>query len=172
MDYKEAASYWVEKDENAVRMDRDALWIRIEKFISAHNTCALAAGYCDFVRCTPIEYNFKDDKFWMLSEGGLKFRSLEHNKNVCLSIYDSYTDFGQLCGMQISGIAEVVEPWTDEYMDLLAFKKIPAQNLKKLPTTLYLIKVTPTRIDFLCSEFKKLGFDPRQHLYLSNSDAE
>jgi len=169
VDYKDAASYWVEKDEKAVRMDRDALWIQIEKFISAHNTCALATGYCDFVRCTPIEYNFKDNKFWLLSEGGLKFRSLEHNKNVCLSIYDSYTGFGQLCGMQISGIAEVVDPWTDVYMDLLAFKKIPAENLKKRSDALYLIKVTPTCIDFLCSEFKKLGFDPRQHLCLSNS---
>lgn len=103
----------------------------------------------------------------MLSEGGLKFRGLEGNKNVCLAIYDGYRGFGQLGGMQISGIAELVEPWTGEYMDLLAFKKIPAENLKKLKTPLYLIKVTPTRIDFLCSEFKKLGFDSRQYLCLS-----
>lgn len=170
MDYKKAASYWVEKDEKAVQMDRDALWIQIEKFIRAHNTCALATAYGDFVRCTPIEYNYKDKKFWMLSEGGLKFCALERNKNVCLSIYESYTGFSQLCGMQITGTAELVEPWTGEYMDLLTFKKIPAENLKKLPGTLNLIKVTPTRIDFLCSEFKKLGFDPRQYLNLSNSN--
>jgi nitroimidazol reductase NimA-like FMN-containing flavoprotein (pyridoxamine 5'-phosphate oxidase superfamily) len=169
VDYKEAASYWTEKDEKAVRMDRDALWAEIEKFISAHNTCALATGCGDFVRCTPIEYSYKDKKFWMISEGGLKFRALEHNKNVCLAIYDSYTGFAQLCGMQITGAAEVVEPWTGEYMDLLAFKKISAENLKKLPAALYLVKVTPWRIDFLCSEFKKRGFDPRQHLCLSNA---
>lgn len=108
----------------------------------------------------------------MLSEGGLKFHGLEGNKNVCLAIYDSYTGFGQLGGMQISGIAELVEPWTDEYMELLALKKIAAENLKKLPTTLYLIKVTPTRIDFLYSKFKNLGFDSRQHLCLSNDDDE
>ncbi len=172
MDYKKAASYWIEKDKKAARMDHDELLLQIEKFIIAHNTCAMATGSGDFVRCTPIEYNYKDGVFWMLSEGGLKFRGLEDNKNVSLAIYDSYTGLGQLGGMQITGTAELVEPWTEEYMELLAFKKIPAEKLKKLPVTMNLIKVTPTRIDFLCSEFKSLGYDPRQNLYLSNSVAE
>lgn len=167
MDYKKAASYWIEKDENAVRMDDNVLLARMEKFIKEHNTCALATGCGDFVRCTPIEYNYKDGRFWLLSEGGLKFLGLEGNKNVCLAIYDSYTGFGQVSGMQVTGTAELVEPWTNEYIDLLEFKKIPVQNMKKHSVTLYLIKITPNRIDFLCSEFKKLGFDPRQHLCLS-----
>lgn len=166
MDYNKAASYWIEKDKKAVKMDRDTLLAKIEKFIMAHNTCALATGCGKFVRCTPIEYNYKDGRLWMLSEGGLKFRGLKDNKNVCIAIYDSYTGFGQLGGMQITGTAELIEPWTDEYMDLLAFKKIPAENLKKLPVTMYLIKVTPICIDFLCSKFKNLGFDSRQHLCL------
>jgi hypothetical protein len=164
MDYKKAASYWTEKDALAVRLDPDLLLNEMEKFILAHNTCALATGCGDFVRCTPIEYNYKDRKFWMFSEGGLKFQALENNKNVCLAIYDHYVGFGQLGGMQISGTAEIVEPWTDEYMDLLAFRKIPVENMKRLPVTMHLIKITPDRIDFLCSEFKKNGVDPRQHL--------
>ncbi|MDP4090321.1 MAG: pyridoxamine 5'-phosphate oxidase family protein [Bacillota bacterium] len=172
MDYKKAASYWIEKDEKAVRMERGVLLTQIEKFIMEHNTCALATGCGDFIRCTPLEYSYKDGSFWLLSEGGLKFRGLEANKNVCLAIYDGYTGFQQLSGMQITGTAKLVEPWTDEYMDLLAFKKLSAQNLKKLPVTLYLIKVIPACIDFLCSEFTKLGFDPRQHLCISNGDAE
>lgn len=32
--------------------------------------------------------------------------------------------------MQITGTTELVESWTGEYMDLLAFKKIFAENLK------------------------------------------
>ncbi len=170
MDYKKAAYYWAEKDAKASPMDRDALLAEIEKFIMAHNTCALATGFGDFVRCTPIEYNYKDGRFWLFSEGGMKFRALEDNKNVCLAIYDGYVGPGQLGGMQIAGTAELVEPWTGEYMDLLAFKKIPVESMKKLPDVMYLIKVTPVCIDFLCSEFKKSGFASRQHLCLS-SDA-
>lgn len=170
MDYKKAAYYWDERDNGAARMDPEALLVQVEKFILAHNTCALATGCGDFIRCTPIEYNYKEGKFWLFSEGGLKFLALEGNKNVCLAIYDSYKGFGDLGGMQISGTAEIVEPWTSEYMELLNLKKIPAENLKKLPYELYLIKITPTSIDFLCSEFKKHGYDARQHLSLSSND--
>lgn len=170
MDYKKAASYWVEKDAKAAAMDRDELFKEIEKFIRAHNTCALATGYGDFIRCTPIEYNYKDGLFWLFSEGGLKFKALENNKKVCLAIYDSYVAFGKVSGMQISGTAEIVEPWTDKYMELLSFKNISAESLKKLQITMYLIKITPDRIDFLCSEFKRLGFDSRQHLTFSEVD--
>lgn len=164
MDYKKAADYWAEKDQKAVRMDPDALFDRIEKFIKAHNTCALATGWGYFVRCTPIEYNYKDGIFWIFSEGGLKFHGLEKNKNVCLAIYDDYQGFNQLNGMQVTGSAEVVEPWTEEYLELLTFKKISAESLKKLSIDLYLIKIKPSCIDFLSSDFTKLGFDPRQQL--------
>jgi len=172
MDYKRAASYWIDKDKKADRMEDNGLRIEIEKFIAAHNTCALATGCGDFIRCTPVEYNYKDRKFWVFTEGGLKFRGLEGNKNVCLAIYDSYTGFGQLGGMQITAAAEIVEPWTEEYMDLLRFKQISAENLKKRSEPLYLIKITPTRIDFLSSEFQNRGFNPRQQLSLSDGDAE
>ena len=166
MNYNKAASYWEEKDAQTVQLDRDALLTKIDEFIMAHNTCALATGCGNFVRCTPIEYNYKDGKFWMLSEGGLKFHALEENKNVCLAIYDSYAGFGKLGGMQVTGTAELIEPWSVEYLDLLAFKKISAESLKKLPQTMYLIKITPLHIDFLWSGFKKLGFDSRQHITL------
>ena len=172
MDYQKAASYWSEKDSQAVRLDREALLAEIEKFIITHNTCALATGSGDFVRCTPIEYSYKDGKLWLLSEGGLKFIALEGNKNVSLAIFDAYTSFSQLGGMQISGTAELVEPWSEEYMNLLQFKKLSAENLKKLPQTLYLIKITPSQIDFLWSEFKRIGYDSRQHLCFSNGDTE
>ena len=100
----------------------------------------------------------------------MKFKALENNKKVSLAIYDSYVGFGKVSGMQVSGTAEIIEPLTDEYMELLRFKNISVENLKKLQITMYLIKITPLRIDFLCSEFKKLGFDSRQHLTFSTGD--
>jgi len=172
MDYEQAASYWEEKDSRSVKMERGALLAVMEEFIAAHNTCALATGCGTFVRCTPIEYSYLNGKFWMLSEGGLKFRALAGNSNVCLAIFDPYSGFGALGGMQVTGTAEMVEPWSGEYLQLLAFKKLSAENLKRLPHTLYLIRVTPERIDFLWSKFKKLGYDPRQQLTFGSTDAE
>lgn len=164
MDYDKAASYWEEKDHSSVKMNRNDLLAAMEKFIETHNTCALATGSSDFVRCTPIEYSYLGGKFWMISEGGLKFRALKNNKNVCLAVFEPYEGFGKLAGMQVSGTARLVEPMTREYLDLLAFKKIPVESLEKLPHELNVICVTPVRIDFLWSEFKKLGYDSRQSL--------
>jgi len=164
MDYEKAESYWQEKDAKTVSMEQVALLAEMKKFILAHNTCALATGFGEFVRCTPIEYSFMDEKFWMLSEGGLKFHALKNNKNVCIAIYDPYDGFGKLGGMQITGTAKMIEPMSEEYLSLLAFKKIPVESLKKLPHELHLVCVTPSRVDFLWSEFKKLGYDSRQHL--------
>lgn len=171
MDYEKAASLWEEKDATSKKMDRVALWTEMEKFIQGHNTCALATGYGDFVRCTPIEYNFKDGKFWLLSEGGLKFRALQHNSNVCLAIFDPYVGFGKLGGMQVTGTAAIAEPMSKDYLDILALKGIPVSGLKKLPHEIHLIRIVPERIDFLWSEFKKLGYDSRQFLTFPASDS-
>ncbi|WP_341465119.1 hypothetical protein [Hydrogenoanaerobacterium saccharovorans] len=92
---------------------------------------------------------------------------MSENNNVSLAIYDSYKGFDTLAGMQVTGKAEVVEMWSDEYLNMLSFKRIPAEALKKKENPLYLIKIIPTRIDYLCSEFKKRGFSPRQHIDFS-----
>lgn len=164
MDYEKAAVYWEEKDKEAVQMDREELWKAMRQFIDVHNTCALACGGGRSIRCTPIEYVYKDGCFWMLSEGGLKFRALKENDNVCIAIYDDYEGFGKLAGMQVTGTAEIVEPWSAEYLELLSYKHIKPEKLKKLPCTMHLIKIRPERIDFLCSQFQKDGYDSRQHL--------
>jgi hypothetical protein len=164
MDYEKAASYWEEKDAGEKKMERGELLAEIESFLTAHNTCALATGCGDFVRCTPIEYAWRGGKFWLFSEGGLKFRGLQKNRNVCLAVFDSYGGFGNLGGMQITGTAELVEPWSPEYLAAAEFKKIPVESLRRLEHPMYLICVAPSRIDFLSSALRRRGFGARQHL--------
>lgn len=163
-EFEEAAGYWKKKDAAGKKMDRETLTAAMEMYIQAHNTCALATGAGTFVRCTPIEYSWHDGAFWMFSEGGMKFAALEQNRNVCLAIYDAYDGFDNLGGMQASGEAELVEPYCEEYAAAAAAKKIPLESLKKLPSPMHLIKVTPKHIDFLSSAFQKQGFDCRQSM--------
>ena len=101
----------------------------------------------------------------MFSEGGRKFIGLEKNSHVCLAIYDKYDGFGNLRSLQGTGIAAMVEPFSEEYNAHAAFKKIPLDALKKLPSPMNLICVTPTRIDALFSDFKKDGYSVRQVLH-------
>lgn len=162
-EYKAAANHWIEKDAVSKKMPANQLWSAIENYIQANNTCALATGSGSFIRCTPIEYAWHDSAFWMFSEGGQKFVGLEKNKLVCLAIYDRYDGFGKLKGLQVSGKAEIVEPFSIEYIHAAEWKKIPVDALKKLPFIMNLIKITPTEIEFLNSDFKEEGYDSRQH---------
>lgn len=161
-DYKKAAEYWKVKDEQNTKMDKASLLKAMDEYIFANDTCALATGSSTFVRCTPIEYTYHNGAFWMFTEGGEKFIGLEDNKNVCIAIYDKYDGFHNLKGMQIMGIADVIEPFSKEYIVAAEFKKIPIEALKKLPKPMNLIKVLPKHIDFLNSDFKKSGFSSRQ----------
>ena len=138
-------------------MPEEQLKKAVDDYILANNTCTLATGFGEFVRCTPIEYIYHDGTFWMFSEGGEKFHALEHNKNVCIAIYDKYEGFGKLKGLQATGVAQIIEPFSEEYIAAAKFKKIPIEALKKLPQPMYLIRVVPVKVEFLNSDFKKEG---------------
>ena len=165
-DYEAAARYWTDRDAKANKMPEDELMTHMENFVKAHNTCALATGCDGFVRCTPIEYNYVKGAFYMFSEGGLKFMALRDNKNVSMAIYDEYSGFGNLSGLQIQGTAEMVQAGTDEYFQMMDHKKLPRDAFYKMERPMHLIKVTPQSMDYLNSELKKLGYDSRQHLEL------
>lgn len=169
-EYEAAARYWEEKDAASVKVERDVLWHMAEEYILANNTCALATGAGDYVRCTPIEYSWHEGSFWMFSEGGKKFIGLQKNPHVCLAIFDRYEGFGKLHGMQVMGLAELVEPFSEAYNAHAAWKKIPLETLRKLPSPMHLIRVRPARIDCLFSEFKNLGCSPRQTLLLDEKE--
>ena len=164
-----AARYWDEKDAGSVKLDKAKLQAMIEDYIQRGNTCALATGAGDYVRCTPIEYSYHDGCFWMFSEGGKKFIGLAENDHVCLAIYDKYEGFGKLRGVQVMGRAELVEPFSDAYNAHAAFKNIPLAALRKLSNPMHLIRIYPTQIDCLFSEFKDLGCAPRQTLVLEEA---
>ena len=158
--YKDAAQYWDKKE--SIPMPKAELKKAVYDYIKANNTGALATGAGDYVRCTPIEYGFHDDKFWMFSEGGKKFVGLETNPNVCLAIFDKYDGFGNLKSLQVMGKAELVEPFSAAYNAHAEYKKISLTALEKLPTPMNLICVTPTEINALFSDFKKDGYGSRQ----------
>lgn len=166
-----AAEYWEKKDAAGAAVDREALQKRLEEYILANNTCALATGSGAYVRCTPIEYSYHDGVFWMFSEGGKKFIGLADNPNVCLAIYDKYEGFGKLHGMQVMGRAELIEPFSETYVAHANCKKIPLDFLKKMESPMHLICVHPVQIDCLFSDFKELGGTARQTLVVDADEA-
>ena len=160
----EAESYWTSREAESKRMPEGELRTAIEAFLASHNTCALACGAGDFVRCTPLEYAYRDGAFWIFSEGGLKFRALRRNANVSLAVFEPYSGFGGLESAQVTGTAAIVDPNDPAFAQAAAEKGIPADMLDRMRSRLHLIKVVPSRIDYLCSALKERGYDPRQWL--------
>ncbi len=145
-------------------MPRDALREKIEVFIESHHTLALATGKDDWVRCTPLEYIYLNGMFYVITEGGLKWKGLWQNENISASIYDEYHTMANLKGMQMTGKASYVEIMSDEYQQVLLKSQLPLKKIDALSISLYLIRITPVKYEILNSDFKKDGFDVKQVL--------
>ena len=158
--------YYLLKEQGRKIEEKELLKI-CYKYLSEHNTCALATGTNGFVRCTPLEYLLKGKDFYLITEGGMKFYGMLQNKNVCVSVFESYKGMGKLKGMQLTGIAENVEYLSDEYNNVIKLKGLKAEVLKKLPVKLNVIKVKISRIEYLNSDFKKKCYNISQILELS-----
>ena len=165
-EYEEAASYWIRKDATSKAMPADDARTLVDAFLASHNTCALATGAGDFVRCTPLEYAWHDGAVWILSEGGLKFRALASNHKVCLAVYEPYSSMGQTHGLQVMGTAEVIDESDPAYTSELATKGVTPERLAALGMSIHLLRITPQSCDLLDSDLRKRGFDARQHLDL------
>ena len=171
-EYKSAADFWNMQPRK--EMPEDELRQYVNAYISANDVCALATGYGDYVRCTPLEYSYRDGCFWIFTEGGEKFIGLEKNENVCLAIFDSNISFHDLKSVQVMGRARVVEPMSEEYILQAKAKNIPLDALQKLidrGRVMHLICIVPTKIESLFSCFKSQGYDSRQTLLFKQSKA-
>ena len=165
-EFDQAAEIWAAKEAGASRMPADELRSEIDAFLASHNTCALACGSGDFVRCTPLEYAWRDGAAWIFSEGGLKFRALKRNKNVSMAVFEPYGGFGKLASAQVTGVAQIISPDSEAFAKAVAAKGLPASALPKLRDMLHLIRVVPSRIDYLCSDLKARGYSARQWIEL------
>lgn len=163
-EFDQAASFWQDKVSPATMMDEERVRVAAEKFIIAHDTCALATGSGDFVRCTPIEYTYHHGAFWIFSEGGMKFKALKENKNVSIAIFNHFEGFAKIKSIQIAGVAEIIEPFSEAYVMAVEYRHISLDKLKKMQPPMHLIKVTPTVMEVLDFSFRAEGYNPRQQL--------
>lgn len=164
IDWEAAANHWTAKEPDEARMLEEELLAKIDEFLARHKVCALACAGAGIVRNTPVEYLYAEGAFLIFSEGGLKFKALHENRDVCLAVYDDDPSFGSLAGLQVTGRAEVLEPFGDEYAHACELRNIPVERLEKLSFAMNIIKVVPVRYDYLDSSLKERGYSSRQHI--------
>lgn len=157
------SDYWDSKKKN--QMEQAALYQKMVDFVQAHDTGVLGTGHGDTVRCTPVDYAFHDNAFYILSEGGQKFNHLFYNKNVSFAVFhkkEGESSFKKQHSLQVIGTAELVEPFSEEYNHALEVRHFPLKGIQQLPYTMYLIKIVPKQMILLDSELKTQELDTRQ----------
>ena len=159
MNYEEAATFWAERDRNAVKMPKDDLHAAIETFIKERSTCALATADGDFVRFTPLTYKYRAGKFIIFSEGRQKFSALKENKHAALAIFDDYKGPGSAKSLQVTGTAAVYGADDTDYAEQLTALGVNAAHMQQLHLTLILI--TPQTLEYLDATLKEQGYSPR-----------
>lgn len=160
--FDQAAQFWVEKQAPETTLPEAEVRALAERIITSHDTCALATAVGDFVRCTPIEYTYHDGVFWIFSEGGMKFKALKENKNVSIAIFDAFNGFANIKSIQLAGVAELVEPFSEAYVAAAERRHISLARLQKMPSPMHLLKITPTLIEVLDFSLRNQGYNPRQ----------
>lgn len=158
-EYKNASMYWISRDKETKQADRETLMNSITEIISAHQNGVLGTCSDNIPRCTPVDYAYFDGSFYILSEGGLKFKGLAENKNVSFTIYNHDGKFGNIRSLQVDGTAEIVEPDSEEYIKNAEVRKFPISTLKKI--NMHLIKIVPKKIVVFDSELRKKDFSSR-----------
>lgn len=130
-------------------MPTDALRARIDAFLEAHNTLALATGCGKWVRCTPLEYLRVNGKLYILTEGGLKFKGIWWNGAISAAVYDSYAGMDSLAGLQMTGTAVYIDPLSDEYRSVIEARGVQLQQLQQMPAMLHAVRLDITRYELL-----------------------
>ncbi len=163
-EYENAANFWIKKEGELKKVPNEKLIEEAEDFLTRQKNCVLGTGFEKEVRCTPVDYKYHDGALWIFTEGGKKFRGIEHNQNVSVAIFEAGGTFASLHSIQIQGKIEVITPWTSEYEKEAQIRKIPLEALKKLSAPMNLLKVIPEEADYLDTDLKKQGFSTRQHI--------
>ena len=150
------------KERDMNKLDPSKLKVYVEKFLTSHNTCTLATSFKNRVRATPLEYTYKEEYIYILTEGGEKFANLLMNKNVSLAINDPYKGMASLAGMQITGKCDIIPRESPEYKDVMDLKGIKMSAIEALPVNMNVIRIGLEKVEFLYWKFREEGYNARQ----------
>lgn len=149
-------------EDDIKKYPEELLKNKIEEFLHLHNTCTLCTASNDMVIGTPIEYIYENGRIYIITEGGRKFINLLRNDNVSIAVYENYSGFANLEGLQLGGRATIIDYNDYEYDEIIKLKKLDPKNIKKLNMLMNVIKIDLYRATFLSADIKKEGYEAKQ----------
>ncbi len=149
-------------------MERELSKQELERFIvdliRGESLCVIATCSDNVPRASTVEYFPTATTIYILTEGGRKVANIVHNPNVSIAIHAPFAGWQTARGIQITGIAEIGMKGSIVYEEgLAAFHKRRRQT-GAVPDIMSIIKVKPSKIEYLDFSLGNRGFKMRHTL--------
>jgi hypothetical protein len=133
-------------------------------FLNEQSLCVIATCSDNVPRASTVEYFPITTTIYILTEGGMKIENIIHNPTVSIAIHAPFTGWQTVKGVQITGIAEIGKRGSGVYEEGLdAFNKRRGQ-IGTVPDIMIIIKVKPSKIEYLDTALGNKGFRVRHTL--------
>jgi general stress protein 26 len=133
-------------------------------FLKEQSLCVIATCSDNVPRASTVEYFPITTTIYILTEGGMKIENIIHNPTVSIAIHAPFTGWQTVKGVQITGIAEIGKRGSGVYEEGLdAFNKRRGQ-IGTVPDIMIIIKVKPSKIEYLDTALGNKGFRVRHTL--------
>jgi nitroimidazol reductase NimA-like FMN-containing flavoprotein (pyridoxamine 5'-phosphate oxidase superfamily) len=153
------ASFAELRNQNITKeLPADELKQRVADFLKTQNVCVLCTSKGDVPRATPIEYYSEGTTVYVLVGQGTKMENIEANRRVSIGIYSTpytdWTDWYKVIGVQITGLASILQEDTPEYNNALKvyewqmYAKARGWDLSNPPKGGTIIKVEAGKIEY------------------------
>lgn len=136
----------------------------IADFMRTQGMCVLATCSGDEPRASAVEFFPDGTTLYVLTEGGRKIENLQKNPCVSVAIHTQFMGWDSIKGIQMTGRAEIAKAGSKAFDEgVEAYRK--RRNLKSvsIPSSMYIIKITPSRIEYLDTTLKAKGL-PVNHV--------
>jgi hypothetical protein len=115
-------------------------------------------------RASTVEYFPIATTIYILTEGGVKIENIIHNPNVSIAIHAPFSGWQTVRGLQITGIAEIGRRGSREYEEGLEALNKRRGKTATLPDIMSVIKVKPSKVEYLDGALGNKGFKLRHTL--------
>ena len=146
------------------KLSKQELEHLIVDLLREESLCVIATCSGNVPRASTVEYFPIATTIYILTEGGVKIDNIIHNPNVSIAIHAPFAGWQSVRGVQITGIAEIGRRGSNAYEEGLdAFNKRRGQ-ISTVPVIMSIIKVKPSKIEYLDAALGNKGFKVRHTL--------
>ena len=153
-------------DHELTREDVEKLIIRL---LETCPLCVVATCSDNIPRASTVEFFPMGTTLYILTEGGRKIENIKRNPHVSIAIHADFTGWSDVKGVQITGTAEIGGKGSSIFNEgIVAYNRRRGSQgtAGSLPDFMNVIRVTPSRLEYLDAMLAEKGYKVRYTLSL------